>query len=136
MTITRNFLNSFYFNSLMKEYFLNHINSNASGKRSSVLSPIIWLLGLSMTSILSAASFGLPEYILIIFIIIFIIGFALFLFAYLFSFFKSPDHLRSESFIISKMQIEKGISGDQLLGQIQDEVIGSNKSIEGGENEY
>jgi hypothetical protein len=119
----------------MEKPFFNQFNSSASGKRSSVLSPVIWFIGLFMTSILTGFKLGIPEYVLIIFITIFIIGCILFIGAYIYSFFKSPDHLRSESFIISKMKIEKGITGDQLTGQFNDEIEYSEKLISKGENE-
>ena len=57
-------------------------------------------------------------YILVGIILVIII---LFIFTYIFCLFKDRDALRSESFSIRKLQIEKGIFGDNNTGYLPNE---------------
>ncbi len=102
-----------------------------SGTRSNVLTPLLWLIGIltaglvlmawispwagfaSIFGIITASqwvTFGLAV----------CLAFTVFVFLFVFTFLvvKSPDLLRSESFTIQKMAMEKGLIGDNNKGMI------------------
>ena len=101
-------------------------HSDASGSRSTILKPLTWLLGLLLATLLAAFRFGAPVWFCYLLAGIAVLAILLFFFAYVFCLFKDRDALRSESFSLQKMQIEKGLYGDSNLGLIQR----SNREIE------
>lgn len=101
-------------------------HSDASGSRSTILKPLTWLLGLLFATLLAAFRFGAPVWFCYLLAGITILAILLFFFVYVFCLFKDRDALRSESFSLRKMQIEKGLYGDSNLGLIRR----SNQEIE------
>ena len=94
-------------------------HSDASGSRSTILKPLTWLLGILLATLLAAFRFGAPAWFCYLLAGIAILAVLLFFFAYMFCLFKDRDALRSESFSLRKMQIEKGLYGDNEMGLIQ-----------------
>ena len=90
--------------------------ARATGSRSTALHPIQWLLGLSLTATVSAASFGSPSWLVIALFVLSGISVTLFIGAYLFLLFRDRDALRSERYGLQKMVIEKGLLGDDMSG--------------------
>ena len=91
--------------------------ASAQGKRSTALKPLGWMLALSVTATLSAFAFEhIPTWVGIFFAIVSGVGFVTYIVCYLFFMFTDIDALRSESFSIHKMAIEKGLYGDSTKG--------------------
>ena len=94
-------------------------HSDASGSRSTILKPLTWLLGILLAVLLAAFRLGAPAWFCYLLAGIILVAVLLFFFAYGFCLFKDRDALRSESFSLRKMEIEKGLYGDSDLGLIQ-----------------
>ena len=84
-------------------------HSDASGSRSTILKPLTWLLGIILATLLAAFRFSAPAWFCYLLAGIAILAVLLFFFAYVFCLFKDRDALRSESFSLRKMEIEKGL---------------------------
>lgn len=82
-----------------------------------------------VTGTVLMVKYSAPVWMLILFAAL--VTFTFFLFAAMFIFFgkKNPDLLRSESYSLSKMQIENSIKGDNIMGYFDPEK--SAKLIEG-----
>lgn len=96
--------------------------SDASGSRSTILKPLMWLLigillGVLLTLVFTSAELWL--HIIVVCLILAATG--LYFYVYCYCLRHNPDALRSESFTIRKMQIEKGVYGDSNVGYITDE---------------
>lgn len=94
-------------------------HSDASGSRSTILKPLTWLLGIILATLLAAFRFSAPAWFCYLLAGIAILAVLLFFFAYVFCLFKDRDALRSESFSLRKMEIEKGLYGDSDMGLVQ-----------------
>ena len=94
-------------------------HSDASGSRSTILKPLMWLLGILLATLLAAFRFGAPAWFCYLLAGVILLAVLLFFFAYAFCLFKDRDALRSERFSLRKMEIEKGLYGDSDLGLIR-----------------
>ena len=90
--------------------------ATAHGSRSTALNPLAWCLGILLSALVLAAYAGLPGWILVAFAISAIVLVAAFLTAYFFLLFVDRDALRSERFTLSKMAMERSVTGDSLKG--------------------
>jgi hypothetical protein len=97
--------------------------ATAQGSRSTALNPLAWAFGIVLFALLAAARVpNLPFWVLPL------LGgtsalFGLsFMVAYFILLFKDRDALRSEKFTLSKMALEKNITGDSLKGFIAEEL--------------
>ena len=88
--------------------------------RSSTLNPLQWALVILVGSVGFAAATHVPSWIVSALGVAAVINFALFIYAYIYFMVKSPDALRSESYSLRKMAIQKGLMGDSLHGLFQD----------------
>lgn len=95
-------------------HLLQH--SDASGSKSTILKPLNWLL-ISLASILITLTYikAPVAFIYIIFGLL-VITFVLIIGTYIYCLRKNPDALRSETFSIQKMALEKGVYGDSTSG--------------------
>ena len=102
--------------------------SEESRQRSDILKPLIWPLGLFLTAAVCLSTFDGPAWlagacgVMAGFILIFYVA------SYVFFAFRAPDALRSESYTLKKMAIERGITGDSLTGITADDSIKSSRS--------
>lgn len=109
----------------MKELFAR---SDASGSKSTVLKPLTWFLSLIIGGLLFLLKFEAPNWIIVLFSIIISISILFFFFAYIYCLFYDRDALRSESYSIQKMAIEKGVIGDNVTGVLNNlNSIGTGK---------
>jgi hypothetical protein len=92
--------------------------ASAQGARSNVLKPIAGILSLCMSAIVIASYLKLEFWVECMFAIFAGLAMALYLFSYAFCLFKDRDCLRSETYTIQKMAIERGFVGDSLTGMI------------------
>lgn len=90
--------------------------SAASGSRSTVLSPLGWLVAIEFAGLAGALRYAAPPWILQTLVGLIVVSVLLYMAAYVFFGHKSPDLLRTERFSLSKLAIEKSVRGDNLAG--------------------
>lgn len=92
--------------------------SDASGSRSTILKPLIWLIGVLLGVFLTLIFAEADLWLHIIIILLIVAAIGLYFYVYYYCLRHNPDALRSESFTIQKLQIEKGIFGDSNTGYL------------------
>jgi hypothetical protein len=92
--------------------------ATAQGSRSTALNPLAWALGLCLSSLLIAISLNAPYWVTVFLSVVTALILIVFLFAYLYLLVKDRDALRSEKFTLSKMAIERSVTGDNIAGFI------------------
>ena len=97
--------------------------ANARGSRSTALQPLQWALGMVLAAILVAGKFGAPSWILATLGVFGGVLIVSYLVAYFFLLMKDRDALRSERFQLSKMALERSITGDNLAGFLDPENL-------------
>ncbi len=105
--------------------------ASAKGSKSTILKPLGWMMGICISATLTSAHFKLPEWVVYLFAGFSCITMVLYLTAYLYCLFKDRDALRSETYSIQKLAIEKGFVGDDLSGSLEVEKTSSGQLIEG-----
>ena len=90
--------------------------SSATGTRSTALSDLRWFAGILLTTLLVALRENAPTWILVTLAAFMGVAGAIYLGVYIFFAIKNPDALRSEKYNVSKMAIERSITGDNLVG--------------------
>ncbi len=93
---------------------LNHANAN--GSKSTVLKPLGWALGMTLSSLIISAYLKLPEWITIMLAIALGLMLAMYIGAYIYFMLTDSDALRSEKYSIQKMEIQKTLIGDSDRG--------------------
>lgn len=103
--------------------------SNAKGARSTALHSLQWGLGLILAGLTTATWVKSPDWIIILLAILLCTLFLTYIGSYIYLLFSDRDALRSESFTLSKMAIERGLLGDNVTGLI-DESTGATKALD------
>ena len=116
--LRRGLLMTFSFHSLLSQ-------SNATGSRSSALTPLQWGMGIILTAFGPLLYYSAPFWILASVVGAFLITTAVWVGSYIFLLAKDRDALRSEQYTLSKMAIEKGLVGDNVVGLHRANVITS-----------
>jgi hypothetical protein len=93
-----------------------------SGYRSTILRPIYGLSALTISAIAIFAKVNVATWIIngLAIVLFVIIGVAVF--SYLYCLVKDRSALRTESYSLSKLAIERGIYGDDKVGIIKDDI--------------
>jgi hypothetical protein len=89
------------------------------GSRSTVLRPLGWLLAISGAIALGALEFKADIWVSVVFVTICALAAALYLGAYIFCLIYDRDALRSETYSIQKLAIQKGSIGDSATGLLE-----------------
>jgi hypothetical protein len=116
--------------------FLNQ--ATAQGSRSTVLRPLGWLIAICVGATLGAELEG-PKWVVVMFAVSVGLGVLLYLAAYIYCLVNNrEDLLRSETYSIQKLAIEKGFIGDSMTGLFsadvpQDKLLGSNQNASDAE---
>lgn len=84
--------------------------------RSTVLKSLSWLLVIMIAATITAFTYELPYWMGTSFFVASMLSVVLYLFTYIYCLFKDRDALRSETYIIHKMAIERGLLGDNMTG--------------------
>ncbi len=94
--------------------------ANAKGAKSTALHSLQWGMGMLAVCISYFLNFGKCTNLLLLIVLAVAFGLVLitFLGAYMVLLRKDPDALRSESYTLSKMAIERGLMGDNQHGLI------------------
>lgn len=87
-----------------------------SGSRGTVMRDARWILGLSLVGLLLSAREGVAPWVTVLFAWLSVGAFLLNCGAYVYSLLTAPDSLRSETFTLEKLKIEKGLMGDSISG--------------------
>ena len=96
--------------------------ATAQGSRSTVLRPLGWFITICSCTLLAAVEFKAPDWVVLLFSVLAAVGAVLYLCAYIFCLLTGKeDLLRSETYSIQKLAIEKGYVGDSLLGVFKEE---------------
>src|SRR5690348_2400583 len=90
--------------------------ASVHGSRSTVLNPLIWALGTTFSAILVSIYGNAPFWLTVVLTIFGGLILLVFLGAYLYCLVSDRDALRSEKFTLSKMAIERSVTGDTLKG--------------------
>ena len=93
--------------------------SDASGSKSTILKPLTWLLSILIGGICALLYAKAPDWILILLSVTFALTIILLFGAYVYCLINDKDALRSETYSIQKMAIERGVIGDSSTGYIQ-----------------
>ena len=107
----------------MRQFLHSFFPEASKGARSTALQPLHWVLGMLLTSISITAGVDAPSWLLSVLSIAFGVVLGVFIGAYIFLLIKHPDALRSESYTLSKMAIERGLIGDSLSGLREEKVL-------------
>lgn len=104
---------------MIKEFLSKAI---VNGNKSTVLLPLRWFVGISISATIITAGISAPIWLIIIFSILSSLSALLFIFAYVYCLLNNPDSLRSEKYTIQKMAIQKGFWGDDIAGAVKIET--------------
>ena len=110
--------------------FLEH--ASAKGTKATILKPLGWMMLIVISATLSAFYLKSPKWLGVIFSIFTCLTMILYLFAYIYCLFKDKDALRSETYSIQKLAIEKGFVGDDISGTLEPAADRSRALIESG----
>ncbi len=96
----------------------------AGGARSTVLYPLAWLIGLLLAGLVLLVAFANPApWIVVLLAVVVCVGVAVYLVGWILFAIHNPDALRSERFTLSKMAIEKRLTGDTLKGFVETKIV-------------
>jgi hypothetical protein len=93
--------------------------ATASGARSTALQPLGWLAGILIVGLAIVPFRNAPSWLLILLAGLLVCCVVLYLLSYIYFAFKNPDALRSETFTLSKMALEKNLIGDNRVGLLE-----------------
>lgn len=100
----------------MLNVFQNVSDYAGRGQRSTVLQPLGWLVIPLIAGIVAASHYNAPVWVIGILSGLLVLSVVVYVSAFGYFAVTDKDSLRSESYAISKMAIEKGIYGDSATG--------------------
>ena|ERR1035438_41954 len=90
--------------------------ASAQGSRSTALNPVGWVFATILSALIGSTMAKAPQWITVLLSVFAGLILFVYLFAYVYLMFRDRDALRSERFTLSKMAIERSITGDSLRG--------------------
>ena len=84
--------------------------------RSTVMTPLGWLLAIEFAGLAGALKYHAPEWVTVVIVVLLGLCTVTYVAVYVYFGLKSPDALRSERFSLSKMAIERSARGDNVAG--------------------
>jgi hypothetical protein len=93
--------------------------ANSKWSRSTALNPLQWALGILVFALVGATKANAPAWLLVTLAACATVLFLAFLVAYFFLLIKDRDALRSEKYSLSKLAIERSITGDSISGFLE-----------------
>jgi glucan phosphoethanolaminetransferase (alkaline phosphatase superfamily) len=93
--------------------------ASVQGSRSTVLNPLGWALAIVLAALVGCLRWNTPVWLTIVLASSSCVTLIIYLFTYLYFVFTNSDALRSEKFTLSKMAIERSITGDSLKGFVR-----------------
>lgn len=104
------------YGAVMNKLFARFSNVEGMNARSNVLVSLLWLFFITLAATVSYGIWGSNEILLYFFVGALSIELLSIIIAYFIFAFTNPDCLRSETFTLSKLAIEKGQVGDGIVG--------------------
>lgn len=92
--------------------------ASAKGSKSTVLKPLYMMMAVCIAGVFTTFHFSFPLWSSYFFAFFTCMTMCVYLAAYVYCIFKHPDALRSESYSIQKLAIQKGFVGDDLTGVV------------------
>jgi hypothetical protein len=90
--------------------------SQASGSKSTVMSDLRWFVAILLAALVFGKKYEIAYWLQVVIAIILGLAAMLYLGVYVYFAIQNPDALRSETFSLRKMEIEKTIIGDNIAG--------------------
>jgi len=114
--------------------------ASEQGSRSTVLRPLSWMLSICLAATIAMVGVHAPTWLLVLFAVFSAATAAIYLGSYIFCLKRDRDALRSETYSIQRLAIEKGFVGDSASGLFKADSImdrpllgHSDKAAEGSE---
>jgi len=104
--------------------------ASAQGSKSTVLRPIGWMMPICVAATLGAVYIAAPLWVTVMFGAFSGLTMLLYLGAYVFCLLTDKEALRSETYSIQKLAIEKGFVGDSLTGVLPTETAEHGRLID------
>lgn len=101
--------------------------ATAKGSRSNVLKPLYAMMAVCIAGVFATFHFSFPVWSSYFFAFFTFVTMSIYLMSYLYCLLKTPDALRSETYSIQKLAIQKGFVGDDLTG-----VVAVERTVSGG----
>lgn len=92
--------------------------ATATGSKSTVLTDLRWFIGIISSAFLVSLGVKAPFWVTVFLACILGLACLIYFAAYIYFGLKSPDSLRSEKFTLSKLAIERSVTGDNISGFI------------------
>jgi hypothetical protein len=105
--------------------------ASAQGSRSTVLRPLGWMLSICFAATIAAIGVKAPSWLVILFAVFVSLCAILYLGTYLYCLLTDKEALRSETYSIQRLAIEKGFVGDSSAGIFKIENPGEPRLIAG-----
>jgi membrane protein YdbS with pleckstrin-like domain len=103
----------------------------ARGARSTALHALQWMMGILLAALAPMAFSKVPTWIMALDAVCAVSVLAVFLVSYVYLLIHDPDALRSETYSLYKIAIQKGIFGDSLTGIARpEEIDGSSLTVQ------
>lgn len=93
--------------------------ATAKGTRATVLKPIGYMMGILVSATLASFYLEAPYWLGVMFAAFCGLAMLLYLSAYVYCLIHDRDALRSETYSIQKLAIEKGFVGDDIVGRLK-----------------
>jgi hypothetical protein len=109
----------------MPSHFITALlqQATAQGSRSTVLRPLGWLAAICVSGLFGCLEFKAPSWITTLFAGMTALVVFLYLASYLYCLFNDREALRSETYSIQKLAIEKGFVGDNTTGLFPEQEV-------------
>lgn len=103
-------------------YFLSESKTQVHQHRSTVLTPLIWMV-VVLSPMVIALAYSQASYALAVVMGVLLVAVVVFLGCYLWLFVKDRQALRSEDFVFAKEMMDRGLIGDSKEGLTKPEAI-------------
>src|SRR5664280_818807 len=95
----------------------------ANSAKSTVLHSLGWMMLMLFAGLVSCAIAKVPEWMLIVIAVMLAINFLIYCGSYIYFAVHNPELLRTEQFVLRRLEIEHRITGDSDSGIIEGEVL-------------
>ena len=111
--------------------FIRTLLEHATSRRSlsTVMHSLGWLITALLGGIAACLYLKSPEWLLMLLAGLISVSVLVYLTMYIFFASKSPDALRSETFFLTKMAIEKSMRGDSVTGLIDPNLVAGVRTL-------
>ena len=123
----------------MNQLLARFSNVEGMNAKSNVLVSLLWLFFLTLCSTITYGIWGNKELVLYCLLVMLIIEILVIFGVYIYFAITNPDCLRSETFTLNKLALEKGLIGDDTFGLTDSsnerKYISGTEEVNDGSNE-